>query len=156
MVMDIKNIYEFTFSSPYQEVLDELCEIGGISIHEKYDDVIFNFDKIRIENSGINPGEIEGLVIVKNRRFIDFCAAKIGFFKTQEARQDFPKGEEVEDFDQKEKLIGFSRGILLMYGIEFLLGLKGQQVLESYVKKSRIPGAKKYVKDVLALINQSA
>ncbi|AKV00548.1 hypothetical protein AKJ09_07211 [Labilithrix luteola] len=91
----------------------------------------------------------------RDRRFIDFCVAKIQRFEKQDAKQDFPKGEEVETFDQKERALGFSRGILLMYSIEFLLGLEGPQRLEAYVKKARIPSAKKYVKDVVDLIERS-
>ncbi|WP_419690690.1 hypothetical protein ACN22W_35565 [Burkholderia theae] len=155
MVEDIQGLYEFAFSPQYQEVLDELCGREGISIHAQYNDVIFRFDKGRVEASGLGSDEIKALVQEKDKRFIDFCAAKINFFRTHETKQDFPKGEEVEDFDKKEKILGFSRGILVMYAIEFLLGIKGQQYLEEYVKKSRIPAAKKYVKDVMELIRLS-
>ena len=42
-----------------------------------------------------------------------------------------------------------------MYAIEFLLGCKGQQNLDEYVRKVRIPSAKKYVRDILDLIRLS-
>ena len=88
-------------------------------------------------------------------RFVSFCVAKIESFKAKADEQEYPEGEEVEDFDRKEQQLGFSRGILVMYAIEFLLGCKGRQNLEEYVKKARIPFAKKYVKDILNLIGLS-
>jgi hypothetical protein len=41
----------------------------------------------------------------------------------------------------------YSRGLLLAYGVEFLLGQKGLQFIEEYAKKQRIPLAKKYAKE---------
>lgn len=152
MVDDAEGLYEFAFSPRYQERLDEVRKRTGISIHAQYDDVIFKFDKGRVAASGVSPRDIETLVRVHDDRFIDFCVAKIEFFKKNAVEQEFPKGEEVEEFDQKEQVLGFSRGILLMYAIEFLLGAKGRQYLDEYVKKARIPNAKKYVKDILDLI----
>lgn len=155
MVKDLQDLYEFSLSPHYQAPLDEVCKQTGVSIHERYDEFIFQLDKEGIEASGVRPRDIEELVLMPGGRFIRFCVAKIEFFKKHAIEQEFPQGEEVEQFDQKEKLLGFSRGILLMYAVEFLLGETGGQYLEEYAKKARIPNAKKYVKEVLRLIKQS-
>ena len=112
-------------------------------------------DYLLLSDHRPNVGDIDALVRTCDRGFISFCVAKIELFKKKAAMQEFPKGEEVEDFDQREKLLGFSRGLLLMYAIEFLLGCKGQQNLDEYIRKARIPSAKKYVKDILDLIKLS-
>ncbi|QCP54366.1 hypothetical protein FAZ95_36100 [Trinickia violacea] len=148
-------LYEFAFSPQYQKCLDEVCKRTGILIYAQYGDVIFKFDKGRVEVSGMSLRDIEALVQTYNDTFINFCVAKIEFFKKNAVGQEFPKGEEVEEFDQKEQVQGFSRGILLMYAIEFLLAAKGREHLEEYVKTARIPHAKKYVKDILDLIKLS-
>jgi hypothetical protein len=117
MVDDNQDMYGFILSSQYQRILDEVIKQTGISLHTQYSDVIFTFDKTRVEASGVPLQDIDALVRTCDRGFISFCVAKIELFKKPAAMQEFPKGEEVEDFDQREKLLGFSRGLLLMYAI---------------------------------------
>jgi hypothetical protein len=152
MVDQEKDLRELIFSALYRERLDELCTRSGVSIHSQYNDVVFKFDKNRFELSALDLIDVTGLLTDEWVRFSEFCVSKIEFFRARKIKQDFPKGEEVEKFDQKEKLLGFSRGILIMYAIEFLLGVKGRDFLGDYVKKSRIPGAKQYVSEVMSLL----
>jgi hypothetical protein len=152
MVDQEKDLRELIFSALYQERLDELCTRSGVSIYSQYNDVIFKFDKNRFELSALDLTDVTKLLTDEWVRFSEFCVSKIELFRAREMKQDFPKGEEVEKFDQKEKLLGFSRGILIMYAIEFLLGIKGKDFLGDYVKKSRIPGAKQYVSEVMSLL----
>ncbi|WP_321880667.1 hypothetical protein [Paraburkholderia bannensis] len=153
MVDSEKTLRDLIFSSLYQERLDALCSRAIISTHDQYSDVIFKFDRDRLELSGLGVGDVKNLLDEEWERFFEFCVRKIEFFKTEEV-QEFPEGEEVESFEQNEKLLGFSRGILIMYAIEFLLAIKGVKFLEEYTKKSRIPQSRKYSKDVLSLIGQ--
>ena len=156
MVENTKDLYNFILSAQYKNILDQLVDLTGISIYTEYDETIFKFDKNRLEMSNVSLHDMETLMQTDNSQFISFCAAKIELFKSQPNKQEFPKGEETEDFDQKEQLLGFSRGILAMYAIEFLLARKGQKDLEEYAKKARIPFAKKYAQDILKLIAPSS
>ncbi|WP_321954444.1 hypothetical protein [Paraburkholderia bannensis] len=154
MVDSEKTLHDLISSSLYQERLDALCSRSIISINAQYSDVIFKFDRNRLELSGLSVGDVKNLLDEEWGSFFEFCVRKIEFFKIKEDVQEFPKGEEVESFEQNEKLLGFSRGILIMYAIEFLLAIKGIKLLEEYAKKSRIPQSRQYSKDVFSLIGK--
>lgn len=62
MVDDNQDMYGFILSSQYQKILDEVIKQTGISLHTQYSDVIFTFDKTRIEASGLPLQDIEELV----------------------------------------------------------------------------------------------
>ncbi|WP_322094725.1 hypothetical protein [Paraburkholderia bannensis] len=117
MVDSEKTLRDLIFSSLYQERLDALCSRAVISTHDQYSDVIFKFDRNRLELSGLGVDDVKKLLDEEWGSFFEFCVRKIEFFKTKEDVQECPKREEVESFGQNEKLLGFSRGILIMYAI---------------------------------------
>lgn len=152
MVDTTQNLYEFISSDAYGKVIEPLARLCSISIYPRYDEVLFKFDERKVIASQLDPVEIKNLILEEDAGFLKFCQNKLGYFKDKPNEQEHPKGESIEKFDQNEKSKGYSKGILISYAIEFLLAKTGGTHLSDYLKKERIPFAKKYEKEIISLI----
>lgn len=91
-------------------------------------------------------------------QIISFSVKKWEFLERVEDEQDFPEGEEMgkDDSDEVLQISPLTPAFLIGYLCEFcLLKYKEESVLTTYLKKLKIAGQKKYVKDLKRLFNET-
>ncbi len=86
-----------------------------------------------------------------------FCVKKLEFLKGTKNEQDYPEGEEPDkdDADEVLEVLPISPAFLIGHLCEFHLLKHGEDgELAAYLKKQRIPGVNKYVRDLKRIFSE--
>lgn len=150
--MNIFDMQEFVSSPLYHSICLAIAKTIPITIISDYSDTMANLDIQRIVNSNLSIKELQNTLINNKDELINYSINKYKMTYIDEEIEDYPIGEEVEERPTNIKYTGYSKGFLLMNLIEYSLMKRGNQELEEYLKKSRIPQAKKYAKEIKSFL----
>jgi hypothetical protein len=145
-MVEIQKIRAIINSNIYQEVILKLANISNIKIIDATD-VMISFDLKKLEFSGLSCDELAANLISYRNEIEQFIIKKNNELMEENDDQEFPKGMGVEAARTIEKK-GTSSGFLFIALIEFSLIMKSENDLLDYLKKIRIPHAKKYAKQL--------
>lgn len=106
----------------------------------------------RLNNSALTIKELQDVMVTDRDKLIRYSISKFRSTHNVEEIEEYPIGESTDEKPTNIEISGYSRGFLLMNLIEYTLAKQGIQVLEEYLKKSRIPQAKKYAKDIMTFL----
>jgi hypothetical protein len=143
---EIQNIKELMNSSIYQEVMSKLAFLNNIKIINATD-LMMSFDLKKLECSGLSCDELLSTLICFRHQVELFVIEKNRTLMPEDDDQEFPKDVQFE-FSKTIEIIGTSSGFLLIALIEFRLIMTSSNALLYYLKKVRIPHAKKYAKQL--------
>ena len=119
-----------------------------INVLSEYSEVVENRDMQKMQVAQMTNSDAFNILRNEYSLFEKFVLSKIVKFENVKTVEDFPKGEEVEEEDNNETVLGYSFGFLLIYLIEYFLLSRKPEALEAYLKAIRIPQAAKYSKDL--------
>jgi hypothetical protein len=138
-------------SQGYRDSVDELKKALGITVMANYEDVFARLDAAAITRSGLDGSEIESLISQCSSELKAYSVKKHRALNGLPDEQEYPVGEEPSDEDKDSNVVskGYAPGFLLANAIEFLLARKGVELLQKYLKESRIPKANVYSKQVM-------
>lgn len=139
-------------SAYYNKLVDELRAELKIKVLDVYEDVFATMDGASISRSDLTSDQLERLFAEDGKSLKAFSVSKHRALNNLPDEQDYPPGEEPDESDKDSNIVskGYARGFLLGNGIEFLLAKKGRNLLEAYLKSSRVPKATAYAKQVMS------
>jgi len=100
---------------------------------------------------------IENAIKILNEQADDllkFVELKMQKYENVKFQEEFPKYEKPQSYNDNEQILGYSKGFLITYLIEFYLLKNSPSELVSYLKVYRIPYAKKYEKELKDIYNK--
>ncbi|MNG07840.1 hypothetical protein D3C84_911600 [compost metagenome] len=138
-------------SQSYKDSVGELKKTLGISVMANYEDVFARLDTAAITRSGLDCNEIESLISQCSNELKTYSVKKYRALNGLPDEQEYPVGEVPSEEDKDSNIVskGYAPGFLLANAIEFLLARKGMEMLQKYLKDSRIPKANAYSKQVM-------
>jgi hypothetical protein len=138
-------------SQGYRDAVDELKKALSITVMTTYEDVFARLDAAAIARSGLHGNEIESLISQCSSELKAYSIKKHRALNGLPDEQEYPVGEEPSEEDKDSNIVskGYAPGFLLANAIEFLLANKGLELLQKYLKESRIPKVNAYSKQVM-------
>lgn len=135
-------------SDQYQSLIDVLAKRIKLKILNEYRDATAIRDEQKMEIAHLSDSQSIYLLEKDKDNFSKYVLLKMQKFENAKIDEEFPIGEETESEDDNETILGYSRSFLLIYLIEYFLLKTNPSELESYLKVTRIPNAKKYEKEL--------
>lgn len=148
-------VRELVDSDTYKGLLLKIKCAANIDIEPEYEGVLVNLDLAKITRAQIDIGDISRTLVEDSEQIINYSIAKLDLISSDdESDGEYPPGEEPEPHDRSKTVSAgtYSQGFLLSNAIEYILGTDSPEKLLTYLKLSRIPHAKKYAGQILALI----
>ncbi|KXB37930.1 hypothetical protein HMPREF1869_00228 [Bacteroidales bacterium KA00251] len=131
-------------SIQYQSIVDNIQRRIKSKILSEYRDTAARRDEQKMKLANLSGVEIMKVLETDKDNFIKFSLCKMQKFENVEIDEEYPIGEKPEQEDDNETILGYSKGFLLSYLIEYYLLKNNPSELESYLKAVRIPNARKY------------
>lgn len=131
-------------SIQYQSIVDNIQRRIKSKILSEYRDTATRRDEQKMKLANLSGVEIMKVLETDKDNFIKFSLCKMQKFENVEIDEEYPIGEKPEQEDDNETILGYSKGFLLSYLIEYYLLKNNPSELESYLKAVRIPNARKY------------
>jgi hypothetical protein len=146
----------FIGSDIYEKAIELVKNKAQIEISQEYEKVKF-IELDSLEKANITINEIENILKSDFEKIIDFIVIKWNLYKDEEDDGgEYPLGEEPDESD-KPVLIErhpFYKSFMVGYIVEYYLLKNKPKELLQYIKKIRIPYAKKYEKELKELYNK--
>ncbi|WP_342655422.1 hypothetical protein [Pseudomonas sp. F3-2] len=141
-------------SAYYDMLVGELRAELNIKVLDAYEEVFATMDSASISRLDLKPDELEKIFVEDGKSLKAFSVLKYRALNNLPDEQDYLPGEEPDESDKDSNIIskGYARGFLLGNAIEFLLAKKSRNILEAYLKSSRVPKAAAYAKQVMSWI----
>ncbi|MCD8178471.1 MAG: hypothetical protein LUE98_14040, partial [Tannerellaceae bacterium] len=157
-IQDLKNIYH---SDIYQKMLKDFNTHSAYKLsQEENSDNSFNNIQRRYLILNVSFDEVRSNLQKWHKRIVRYAILTTAFFSKKPddlPDGEFPEGEESGEENKSEVIeeLGVSRTWLLDKFCEFyLLETGDKDRLLDFLKTSRMPGAKKYQRDITKLYNQ--
>lgn len=135
-------------SEAYIDCINSIENKVSLKILDKYRENMANRDSDKMDKANVSSLEIINILEEDRIEFLDFLFSKIKKYENVKFKEDYPKDEEPEDEDNNEEVLGYAKGFILLYAIEFFLLKNRPTDLERYLKETRVPQAKKYAKEL--------
>lgn len=135
-------------SSQYQNLIDTIQKRIRLKILNEYRDTVATRDEQKMKLANLSSDEALKLLEDDKSIFSGFVLLKLQKFENAKIDEEYPEGEEPEQEDDNETVLGYSKSFLLLYLIEYFLLKTNPSELEPYLKATRIPNAKKYEKEL--------
>lgn len=131
-------------SIQYQSIVDNIQRRIKSKILSEYRDTAARRDEQKMKLANLSGVEIMKVLETDKDNFIKFSLCKMQKFENVEIDEESPIWKKTEQEDDNETILGYSKGFLLSYLIEYYLLKNNPSELESYLKAVRIPNARKY------------
>ncbi|MHC5310653.1 hypothetical protein ACYSNM_11415 [Myroides sp. LJL116] len=141
----VKNIID---SSNYQNLLNSINKRTKIKIYEHYRDTVAARDQEKLKMAHLSGDQAVSLLGSDEDIFTEFVLLKLQKFENAIIDQQYPLGEEPEQENDNETVLGYSKGFLLLYLIEYFLLKTNPSELGPYLKAIRVGNAKKYEREL--------
>ncbi|MDR0606528.1 MAG: hypothetical protein LBG80_19830 [Bacteroidales bacterium] len=148
IVKKIVNSYQ------YQNLIKDIQKRTKLKILDEYRDAAANRDEQKIEIAHLSEKDIFEILDNQINDFKKFVLLKMQKFENVKVDEEYPEGEEIDDDDVNETVLGYSQGFLLMYLIEYCLLKDNLSNMLTYLKAIRIPHASKYEKELKEIYNK--
>lgn len=149
MVMNMESLLNLINSTNYQMMIAKLEKSLDISVNRNSPPIaVLNYDMKKIRISDVEIEEIELLIDEEKEKIISFVSAKLSKYINAKMEQECPKGEDLDEDDEVIERVPFYGSFLVIYLLEYYLLKNKPSDVESYLKKIRIPQAKKYAKEI--------
>lgn len=136
-------------SEQYQNFIDIVRKKTQLRVLDDYKNTAEERDNKRIEVSGMTLDDFYDIFHNHKGNFSRFVFCKMGKYENIKIDEEYPSGEDNSgNNDGEENIIGYSRGFILMYLIEYFLLKNKPLELINYLKTMRIPNAVKYEKEL--------
>ena len=136
----------------YESIIHEVARRFPINIIDDVPSLSIQRDESKLMYADILLCDLFELVILNKNKFIQFVVHKLQKFSglSFRSQDEFPPGEEPDedDYDDKERSIGYPKNFLIMHMIEFFILNKKPNILDNYLKFVRMSYAKKYASDL--------
>lgn len=119
-----------------------------LKVLEKYRENTAIRDADKMSKAKVTSSEILDLLINDKEQFTAYIFSKIKKYENVKFKEDYPKGEEPEKEESNEEVLGYAKGFILLYAVEYFLLKETPEDLEFYMKETRVPQAKKYTKEL--------
>jgi hypothetical protein len=146
----MERIKEFIESELYNDLINQIKVVAKVEVQSSYPEMILSFDKENLDFAKISVDDLELLLSSDKEKIIEYVKVKLVKYLNVEMEQEYPKGEEPDEDDKDVilKISPFYKNFLNIYLIEYYLLKNRPTELEAYFKATRIPGAKKYEKEL--------
>lgn len=150
----INVIKELVSSELYQSIITDIQRSNLLKIsateceNKKTEAIIYGLLLRNITNADLSIEAIKDCLVVHREELVQYSIKKHHVIDGVKDKQEYPEGEEIEE-ESKEICQGYSKIFVLMNIIEYVLAKQGKVLLENYLKRNRIPCAKKYTKQIL-------
>lgn len=135
-------------SSQYKNLVDNIKKSKRLKVLSEYRDAVASRDEQKMKLANLSKEEAMKLLEMDKDFFNKFVLYKMQKFENAKIDEEYPNGEEPEQENDNETILGYSKNFLLLYLIEYFLLKTNPSGLEPYLKATRIPNAKKYEKEL--------
>ena len=140
-------------SKVYRNYLILIEKKVGLKILDKYRDNTAKRDADKMSKAEVNAIALKSILENDKSIFTEFVFSKIRKFDKLELKEDYPL-QSLEQEDNNEQILGYAKGFVLQYLIEYHLLKYNSEKLELYNLSCRIPQAKKYAKQLIEIYNE--
>ncbi len=139
-------------SAEYENLIKFVEDKILLKILNDYRDNAAARDEDKLNKANASSEDILKIITLEKTQFIKYLFAKIKQFENVKFKDDFPEGEEIEEEEDNETILGYAKGFILLYAIEFFLLKNGDnQKIETWLKECRVPQSKRYAKQLLKI-----
>lgn len=142
-------------SSQYQSIVDNIQRRIKLKILSEYRDTAARRDEQKMKLANLSGEEIMKVLETDKDDFIQFSLCKMQRFENVKIDEEYPIWEKPEQEDDNETILGYSKGFLLLYLIEYYLLKNNPSELEPYLKAIRIPNARKYKNELKEIYSKT-
>lgn len=135
-------------SNQYQNLIDKIQKRTKLKILSEYRDAVATRDEHKMGIAHLSANDTLELLENDMKNFSEFVLLKMKKFENAKIDEEYPEGEEQDQEDDNETVLGYSKSFLLLYLIEYFLLKTNPNELEPYLKAIRIPNTKKYEKEL--------
>ena len=153
----MEQLIKFINSEVYTKLIEKLEQMFDIKVNKNAPSyTILNYDISKLKAAKVDINELKKIMEIDSKEIFIFAAKKIKKYNNVHDKQEYAKGEEPaeDDKDVKIKVLPFYKNFLIIYLIEYFLIKTNPSELESYLKVTRIPNARKYEKELKRIYNE--
>ncbi len=154
MVTKPRNLKELIASDVFMSISDEVCKKTHSVIFPLYNDTLFEATRNQTEKSGIPIEELVELLSEDREQFVRYVCASVLESRGESIEQEYPPSEK-PDKDEVwvvRQELGLSRDFVVPHLIDYWYLLRNPGGLETYLKATRTPNAKKQAKKLIQLM----
>jgi hypothetical protein len=154
--MTDKKIKKYLASEEIGFVENQIAEATNRFVNKEHLDFTVDIVKRDVSNSDFDFMTITKLISNSSDSLIKFGTLLINNTKTDKIEEEYPVGEEPEEHGKSVviKDEGLGIGFSIQYAIYYLYLISRRiEDLKGYLKKSRIPKADKFAKELIEIIN---
>lgn len=145
-------IRTFIESDTYNKLLNKVRSRLRIEINEQFPPIaMLNYDLSFLKASNLSIETISNTVSVDDRVY-QFIVSKMIFYNNQgeEDNNEYPEGEELEEDEHStiKEVLPYYKDFMFSSLIEYCLLKDSPYSLAFYLRKTRMPHAKKYEKEL--------
>ncbi|MFJ4111530.1 hypothetical protein [Pseudomonas sp. NPDC089758] len=156
MVTEVdSNLVQIVGSELYQKMISELTSVTKIEIESEYAEIFARLDAAKLVRAGLSAQDVMVFMSEKYDAIKQYSIIKLSALPKDEDDEEYSPGLAPPD-DERSKTIEvgkYSQGFLVTNTIEYALAIKGFEPLLEYLKKSRIPNAKKYAGQIIGFVD---
>ncbi|GHC57480.1 hypothetical protein [Ulvibacter litoralis] len=119
-----------------------------LKILDKYRENAAIRDSDKMNKANVSASSIIDILTNDKDKFTAYVFSKIKKYENVKFKEDYPEGEEPEEEDNNEQILGYAKGFILLYAIEYYVLKHNPDSLEAYIKECKIPQASKYTKEL--------
>ncbi|WP_349974686.1 hypothetical protein [Pseudomonas sp. WHRI 8519] len=149
------NLVQIVGSELYQKMISELTSVTKTEIESEYAEVFVRLDAAKLARAGLSTQDVMVFMSEKYDAIKQYSIIKMSALSKDEDDEEYSPGLAPPD-DERSKTIKvgkYSQGFLVTNTIEYALAIKGFEPLLEYLKKSRIPNAKKYAGQIIGFVD---
>jgi len=149
------DLVQIVSSELYQKMMSEVTSVAGIEIESEYAEVFARLDAAKLVRAGLSAQDIMVFMSDQYNAIKQYSIVKLSALAKDEEGEEYSPGLAPPDDERSKTLkVGkYSQGLLVTNTIEYALAIKGVEPLLQYLKKSRIPNAKKYADQVIGFVD---
>jgi len=146
-MQSIKNLIE---GNGYKALLQNVRQQINIQVNENDPpSAMLNIDVNNLRAAKLDAQALENILETDLNEITKYAVLKIGTVK-DDGEQEYPEGEEPDEDDEDEVIetLPYYKDFLVGMIIEYILLKQKPSELAAYLKALRIPGAKKFEKEL--------
>jgi hypothetical protein len=143
----IKTLIE---GNSYKTLLENVRKEINIRVNEaNLPSALLNVDVNRLRAAKLDAQALENILGTDMNEITRYVVSRIGTVK-DDGEQEYPEGEEPDEDDEDEVIetLPYYKNFLVGFIIEYCLLKQKPSELPAYLKALRIPGAKKFEKEL--------
>jgi len=154
MVTNPKNLKDLIALDIFQSVLNAVCKRTNSTLFPMYNDTLFEATRNRYEKSGILIEELYELLSNNRNEFENYSCSLVMDSRGTAIDQEYPPSEKSENEESWVviKELGLAKDFIVRHLVIYWFLVKKPDGLESYLKSTRTPNAKKQAKRLMQLL----